>query len=80
MPDVLKILRKLPKNLLKQIQAKIDNLAKEPRPDGCKKLAGHENLYRVRVGDWRILYSIEDEKLIILILVIAPRGSAYRDF
>jgi mRNA interferase RelE/StbE len=78
--DPEKVLRKLPRNLLKRIQVKIDDLAKEPRPEGCKKLAGYDNLYRVRIGDWRISYAIEDDKLIILILEIAPRGGAYRDF
>ncbi|MCH8290889.1 type II toxin-antitoxin system RelE/ParE family toxin [Candidatus Poribacteria bacterium] len=42
-------------------------------------MVGYENLYRIRVGEWRISYAIEDDKLIILILEIAPRGSAYRN-
>jgi len=54
-------------------------LAKNPRPAGCKKLSGFDNLYRVRVGDWRISYAIEDERLVILVLEIAPRGDAYRN-
>ena len=54
-------------------------LAKNPRPAGCKKLSGFDNLYRVRVGDWRISYAIEDERLVILVLEIALRGDAYRN-
>jgi mRNA interferase RelE/StbE len=44
-----------------------------------QKLAGHENLYRVRAGDWRISYAAEAERLVLLVLEIAPRGGAYRN-
>lgn len=57
----------------------IDELAKVPRPHGCKKLAGHDNLYRVRKGDWRISYAIEDDRLVVLVIEVATRGNAYRD-
>lgn len=75
-----KILRKLPKDLLQRIDVQFAALIKNPRPAGCKKLAGFDNLYRVRVGDWRISYAIEEGQLVILILEIAPRGNAYRSF
>ncbi len=73
-----KILRRLPKDLLQRIDAQFEELVINPRPAGCKKLAGFENLYRVPVGDWRISYAIEEERLVILVLEIAPRGGAYR--
>ena len=41
---------------------------------------GHENLFRIRVGDWRIIYAIEDEQLIILILTVAPRSGTYKNY
>lgn len=74
-----RVLRRLPSNLLKRIDKAILGLADDPRPPGCTKLAGYENLYRVRVGDWRISYSIEDEILVVLVVEVSPRGGAYRD-
>ena len=74
-----KVLRKLPKELLQRIDIQFAVLAKNPRPAGCKKLSGFDNLYRVRVGDWRISYAIEEQQLVILVLEIAPRGEAYRN-
>ncbi len=71
-------LRRLPKNVSKRIVKAIDDLAKEPRPHGSTKLSGYENLYRIRIGDWRISYAVEDEELIVLIIEIKPRGDAYR--
>ena len=73
-----KVLRKLPNELLRRIDIQFKILTKNPRPSGCKKLSGFDNLYRVRVGDWRISYAIEAEQLVILVLEIAPRGDAYR--
>ena len=76
----VKLLRRLPRNLVQRITRAIDSLATEPKPIGCKRLVGtpHNNLYRIRVGDWRISYAIEDEELIVLVIEIAPRGDAYR--
>lgn len=75
-------LRKLKKNqqLLKRIFKAIDELAIDPRPPGHKKLKRFkfDNLYRIRVGDWRILYAIEDDALIVLILDVVRRDQAYR--
>jgi mRNA interferase RelE/StbE len=73
-----KIMRRLPQSLLQRIDRKIRSLADDPRQAGCKKLAGYDNFYRVRVGDWRISYAIEDDQLIVLVVEVAPRGGAYR--
>ena len=66
--------------LLKRILSAIEELAKNPRPPGYKKLKGSkfENLYRTRVGDWRILYAIEDDILLVIILEVVTRDQAYR--
>lgn len=56
-----KQIKKLSSEVQERIQTKIDNLAIEPRPDGVKKLKGRENAYRIRVGDYRIIYDIFDE-------------------
>lgn len=74
-----KAIRRLPKDLLQRIDRAILALADDPRPPGCKKLTGYDNLYRVRVGDWRISYAVEDDRLIVLVLEVATRGEAYRD-
>lgn len=50
----------------------------EPRPSVCKTHSGYENLYRVRVGDWRISYAVEDDRLIVLVVEVAVRGAAYK--
>lgn len=74
-----KILKRLDGDTLNRIRSAIGSLAKEPRPVGVKKLAGYDNLYRIRVGDWRIIYAIEEDRLIVLVLEISPRGGPYRD-
>jgi len=74
-----KVIRKLPRDLAARIDRAILALAANPRPTDCKKLKGHDHLYRIRVGDWRISYAILDDRLIILVLEVAPRGDAYRN-
>ncbi len=59
-----KEIEKLPKTMMLRVLEKIKGLSSEPRPFGCKKLSGDEK-YRIRVGDYRILYSIEDELLVV---------------
>ena len=71
-----KEIAKLPKNILKRILNKIQSLSSDPRPNGCKKLTADEK-YRVRVGDHRILYSIEDEKLIVYVVKVGHRKKVY---
>ncbi|MBP8294215.1 MAG: type II toxin-antitoxin system RelE/ParE family toxin [Caldilineaceae bacterium] len=73
-----KVLERLPKDLLQRIRRTVNRLADEPRPVGCKKLAGFDNYFRIRVGDWRITYAIFDDVLIVLVVEVAPRGDAYR--
>ncbi len=83
MPHATRSLKKLRRDreLLERIDREIQSLVENPRPQGCKKLRSskHDNLYRLRVGDWRILYAIEDDKLIVLILEVVRRDSAYID-
>mgnify|MGYP001171482024 CR=1 FL=1 len=71
-------LRKLPKNTISRIQDKLAIIAKEPygRHNNVTKLKDREE-YRLRIGDWRVIYEIHDGELIILVIKIAPRGSAY---
>jgi mRNA interferase RelE/StbE len=55
----------------------IYQLGDEPRPLGCLKLVGETDQWRVRVGDWRIVYRIEDGRLVVVVVRVAPRGRAY---
>ncbi len=72
--QVEKALRRLPKDILARIDRLLLSLAEEMRPIGCKKMRGYESLYRLRVGDWRLIYAVEDDRLVVLVIEIAPRG------
>lgn len=76
-PAARRQLRKLPKNVQKQIAQIIDELAANPRPIGYKQLRGFKGFYRVRSGDFRIIYKIADRILLISILQIVNRRDAY---
>ncbi len=78
LPRAEKELKKLPQKEFLKVDETILQLANEPRPAGCKKLQGIEDTYRVRVGDYRILYRIEDTQLIIEVIRIANRKDAYK--
>lgn len=71
-----KELKNLPNKELKKVIEKISSLATNPRPTGCKKLSGDEK-YRIRVGNYRVLYSIEDEILVIFIFKVGHRKDVY---
>lgn len=71
-------MQKLPLDVQRRIVAVVDALAIEPRPHGVVKLAGDENLWRVRVGEYRIVYEIHDGQLIVLVLRVAHRREVYR--
>jgi len=75
-----KDLERIPTTVLSKIVKAIDSLKKDPRPPGVKKLKGStENLYRIRSGDYRIVYSIEDEIRVVNIRRIRHRKDIYRD-
>lgn len=61
-----------------RIVASILALAEEPRPVGCEKLAGQHDRYRIRVGRFRIVYSIIDAELVVLVVRVADRKEVYR--
>ncbi len=74
-----KQLKKLPSDVQERILFKINELAIEPRPNGVKKLQGEENSYRIRVGDYRVVYDIFDDVLLITVIRVKHRNQAYRD-
>ncbi len=73
-----KSLAALPRHEQRRIAAAIDALRDEPRPDGCRKLQGSEGLYRLRAGDYRVVYEIRDSVLLVLVITIAHRKDAHR--
>lgn len=73
-----KSLKKIPKKDLEKIVEAIQVLAISPFPSGCRKLKGEENVYRVRQGNYRIIYEIIDSKLIVLVLKIGHRKDIYK--
>jgi mRNA interferase RelE/StbE len=75
--SVYKELKSIPKTDLKKILSKIELLANDPRPTGSQKLTNLE-LYRVRQGQYRIVYSIQDNELIIQIVKVGHRKDVYR--
>jgi mRNA interferase RelE/StbE len=75
--SAVKEIRKLPSSEIKKILSAIKTLENDPRPHGCIKLTQEEK-YRIRVGQYRILYSIEDEALVIYIVKIAHRKDVYK--
>lgn len=64
--------------LKRRIGEAVDALSMNPRPPGCVKLSGEEDTWRVRVGDYRILDEIHDDRLIVLVIRVANRREAYR--
>ena len=79
LPAALRVLRSLPRNVRTRIRDEIDSLAENPRPHGVKSLQGSQKGYlRVRVGDYRIIYRIEDDRLFVVVVAIGHRREVYR--
>ena len=69
---------RLPQPVLKRVDRAILGLGDNPRPHGCKKLTGPGNLHRIRIGDWRIVYEVNDARREVEIQIIANRKDVYR--
>ncbi len=74
--SVYKDLKPIPKADVKRLIARVDDLADNPRGPACEKLSGQER-YRVRQGIYRIVYEIEDDRLIVTIVKVGHRGQVY---
>lgn len=73
-----KDLRDLPPKIKQALVDKLDSLAAEPRPSGCKKLKGFDNKYRIRSGSYRLIYEISDSKLLIIAICAGHRKDIYK--
>ncbi|MBI4042451.1 MAG: type II toxin-antitoxin system RelE/ParE family toxin [Deltaproteobacteria bacterium] len=72
------MLKKLPKKEVARILTTVGELSSNPYPPGCRKLAGTEKSYRIRIGHFRVIYEIEHQKLMILVLKIGHRRDVYK--
>ena len=77
-PSAVKQLILLPDAMRERIEEKIFPLEREPRPVGAIKMSGSKNRYRIRAGDYRVIYEIEDRRLVVLIVRIGHRREVYR--
>jgi len=78
-PAALRQLRKLDPIARRRIQAAVELLADEPRPPAGKPLVNSDGAWRVRVGDHRVIYDIEDGRLIVLVLAVGHRREIHRE-
>ncbi len=73
-----KELLSLPEPVSERVLRRIERLSTTPRPRGCRKLVGTVNLWRLRVGDYRVVYAIDDERRLVDIIAVRHRSDAYR--
>ena len=76
-PSAVKEIEALPRQDRPRIVTKISSLARDPRPPGCEKLSGRDQ-YRLRHGDYRILYEIQDLDLVVVVVKVGHRREVYR--
>ena len=76
-PSAAEEVEGLPKPERRRIIAKISSLSRDPRPPGCEKLSGHDQ-YRLRQGNYRILYGIEDRDRVVVVVKVGHRRDVYR--
>jgi mRNA interferase RelE/StbE len=77
-PSAEREFRKLARQIQRNLRPRIDALANQPRPTGAKKLKGRDDLWRIRVGDYRIVYEIQDRILVVLAVRVAHRREVFR--
>jgi mRNA interferase RelE/StbE len=77
-PHAARAFRKLPRSVQGRMHGAIEPLKENPRPQGAEMLKGSDNTYRIRVGDYRILYEIRDQELVVYVIETAHRREVYR--
>jgi mRNA interferase RelE/StbE len=73
-----KDLRRIAATEVNKIVAAVTDLAKDPRPDGCTKMQGSDLAYRIRIGDYRVIYEIFEKRLVIEVVRVSHRREVYR--
>lgn len=76
-PAAQRQIKKLPRQVQDSILKQLEKLKLNPKPYGAKKLAGMDNLYRIRIGDYRIIYTINNQFLSILVVKVGNRNDVY---
>jgi mRNA interferase RelE/StbE len=71
-------LKKLQKNDRFRVMRSILSLSLDPKPHGCRKMKGYDDVYRIRVGVFRVIYSIDEKRIVIVILKVGHRKYIYR--
>jgi mRNA interferase RelE/StbE len=77
-PSARREFRKLAPEIQRSLRPRLDALSNEPRPTGAKKLKGSDELWRIRVSDYRIIYEIRDRILVVLVVRVGHRREVYR--
>jgi mRNA interferase RelE/StbE len=77
--EALRALAKLDKPVRRHVQVAIDGLGENPRPSGVIALQGLRGAYRLRVGNYRVIYTIDDNRLVVLVVDLGHRREIYRD-
>jgi mRNA interferase RelE/StbE len=77
-PLALRQLEKLPREAQRRLSAKIEALRDDPFPAGCKKMAAISDAWRIRAGDYRVVYQVHRGVLLVLVLTIGHRREVYR--
>lgn len=73
-----KELEKLPASIVQRVFPKIESLVQKPHPRGCRKIQGEQNLWRIRVGQYRVIYAVYDDEKTVDIIAVRHRSQAYR--
>ena len=76
-PSARRELEQLSNSLIARLMPKIEGLAANPRPSGCRKLRGYKDLWRIRIGDYRVVYVIDDDTKMVSLTRIAHRRDVY---
>lgn len=76
-PSARRELEKLSNSLIARLVPKIEGLAADPRPTDCRKLRGYKDLWRIRVGNYRVVYIIDDDRKMVSVTRIAHRKDVY---
>lgn len=79
LPKAARQIKSLSVEVRQDITLTIQSLANEPRPIGVKKLSGEKDIYRVRIGNYRVLYRIVDKVLVVVVVSVGHRREVYRD-
>jgi mRNA interferase RelE/StbE len=77
-PAARRQLASLDPPIRRRIARRIEALATDPQPPGAERLKGGEGEMRIRVGDWRVIYVVHDDELLVLVIKIGHRGDVYR--